>query len=104
MRKIPPKLQIWIDARKKFRLSHAQVQMARELGMIPKKFGKLNNHNQEQWKIPLPDFIEELYYKRFSKLVPDEVKTIEQIFALNEKKKRIKKHKKNLTTSNTSDC
>jgi hypothetical protein len=36
-KKIPEKLQIWIDARKKYRLSHAQVQMARELGLNPKK-------------------------------------------------------------------
>lgn len=91
MKTVPPKLQVWIDARKKFRLSHAQIQMARELGMNPKKFGKLDNHNQEQWKIPLPNFIEELYHKRFSKLVLDEVKTIEQIFALRKKKKSIKK-------------
>jgi hypothetical protein len=30
--------------RRKFRLSHAQVQMARELGMNPKKLGKPDNH------------------------------------------------------------
>jgi hypothetical protein len=42
-----PVLQPWIDARRKFRLSHAHVQMARELGLNPKKLGKLNNHPQE---------------------------------------------------------
>jgi hypothetical protein len=30
------KMQTWIDVRKRHRLSHAQVQMARELGMNPK--------------------------------------------------------------------
>ncbi len=35
--RIPDGLQLWIDARKRHRLSHAQVQMARELGMNPKK-------------------------------------------------------------------
>ena len=34
-KKIPADLQIWIDARKRFRLSHMHVQMARELGMNP---------------------------------------------------------------------
>ena len=34
------KLQTWIDARKCHHLSHAHVQMARELGMNPKKLGK----------------------------------------------------------------
>jgi hypothetical protein len=37
-------LKIWIEARKRFHLSDAQVQMARELGLNPKKFGNLTNH------------------------------------------------------------
>ena len=40
-KKIPDKFKIWVDARKRFHLSHEQIQMARELGMNPKKFGKL---------------------------------------------------------------
>ncbi len=63
-KKIPVKDQMWIDARKQFRLSDVHIQMARELGMNPKKFGKLANHKQEPWKLPLPDFIEELYEGR----------------------------------------
>ena len=43
-----------MDARKKFPLSHEQVQMAQELGLNPKKLGKLANHKQEPWKMPLP--------------------------------------------------
>lgn len=50
---IPQKLRPWIEARKKYRLSHAQIQMARELGLNPKKFGSLTNHKQESWKLPL---------------------------------------------------
>ncbi|HVS08885.1 MAG TPA: hypothetical protein VMS76_03350 [Planctomycetota bacterium] len=38
--KVPPNLQSWIDARKRNHLSHAHVQMARELGLIPRKLGK----------------------------------------------------------------
>ena len=44
---IPQKLRPWIEARKRYHLSHAQVQMARELGMNPKKFGGKANHKQE---------------------------------------------------------
>ena len=55
--RIPDHLQMWIDARKRFRLSHAHVQMARELGLNPKKMGKLDNHEQEPWKLPMPLFI-----------------------------------------------
>ena len=76
---LSPKYQVWIDARKRFHLSHAHIQMARELGMNPKKFGKLANHRQEPWKEPLPDFIESLYWKRFKKDHPDNVRSIEQM-------------------------
>jgi len=76
---LSPKYQVWIDARKRFHLSHAHVQMARELGMNPKKFGKLANQKQEPWKEPLRDFIESLYWKRFKKDRPDNVRSIEQM-------------------------
>lgn len=66
----------WIDAKKKFRLSDTHIQMARELGMNPKKFGSLANHKQEPWKAPLPDFIEDIYFKRFKKDKPDVVKKL----------------------------
>lgn len=87
---LPPKFQAWIDARKKHHLSHAHVQMAIELGLNPKKLGKIDNHKQEPWKAPLPDFIEKIYHKRFSKLHPDEIKSIEQLFKLQQQKKEIK--------------
>lgn len=66
----------WIEAKKKYHLSDMHIQMARELGMNPKKFGGLANHKQEKWKSPLPDFIEDLYYKRFKKEKPDIVKIL----------------------------
>jgi hypothetical protein len=44
--KIPEKYQRWIDARKRCHLSHAHMQMARELGLDPKKFGSLANTRQ----------------------------------------------------------
>ena len=47
---IPDKFKFWIDARKKYHLSHAQIQMARKLGMNAKKFGSLANNDQEPWK------------------------------------------------------
>jgi hypothetical protein len=67
-KKYSPNVQTWIEARKKFRLSEAHVQMAKKLGLNPKKLGKIGNYKQEPWKMPLPDFIESLYEKRFFKL------------------------------------
>ena len=61
--------------------------MARELGMNPKKFGSLANTKQEPWKLPLPDFIEELYFKHFKKNQPDNVRSIEQMVKDYNKKK-----------------
>ena len=78
-RKLDPKLQAWIDARKRHRLSHAHVQMARELGMNPKTLGKIDNHKQQPWKAPLPDFIEFLYERRFGRRRPENVLSIEAL-------------------------
>ena len=92
--KIPEKLQVWINARKKYHLSHAHIQMARELGLNPRKFGKIANHRQEPWKAPLPVFIEDIYFKRFRKKRPDNIKSIEKILKdrlRSKEKRRIKK-------------
>jgi hypothetical protein len=86
-KRISARLQAWIDARKLRHLSHAHVQMARELGMNPKKLGKIDNHKQEPWKLPLPRFIEHLYEERFGKPRPDVVLSIEDIARRKEKKK-----------------
>src|SRR6202022_786379 len=41
MTRIPTKLKPWFEARRRFKLSHAHTQMARELGMNPRKLGSL---------------------------------------------------------------
>jgi len=79
-KRIPDKYQLWIDARKRYHLSDVHIQMARELGMNPKKFGKIANARQEPWKKPLPAFIEDIYHKRFERDKPTDVKSIEEIF------------------------
>lgn len=77
--KILEKYQVWINVRKRYHLSNAHIQMARELGMNPKKFGKIANHKQEPWKTPILVFIQNLYFRRFGKKQPDEIKSIEQL-------------------------
>lgn len=47
-----PAMQAGIDACRCHHLSHAHLQMARELRMNPERFGKINNHKQEPWKAP----------------------------------------------------
>jgi hypothetical protein len=94
--RIPDDLQQWITARKRHALSHVHVQMARELGMNPRKLGKLDNHDQEPWKLPLPAFIQSLYQKCFGKDRPDVVHSIEERVRLLEQKKAAKRERKRL--------
>jgi hypothetical protein len=88
---LDPKLQAWTRARKRHHLSHAHVQMARELGMNPTRLGKLDNHDQEPWKAPLPLFIEDLYEKRFGRSRPEVVRSIEELARDKARKKEARK-------------
>ncbi len=94
--KISDKYQIWMDVRKRYRLSDLHIQMARELGMNPKKFGKIANEKQEPWKAPLPTFIERIYFKRFGRERPVDVKSIEEVLRANEKKKEERRKRKRM--------
>ena len=87
-------LEKWMVAQKRHRLSDKQVQMARELGLNPDKLGKIDNHRQESWKAPLPQFIESIYFKRFKREEPETVKPLKQIMAEMEAKKKRQKEKK----------
>lgn len=95
------KLQKWEIAQKRHHLSDKQVQMARELGFNPDNLRKLDHHKQEPWKEPLPQHIENLYYKRFEKETPDVVKSINQL--LKEDKIKKEKRKKEKTKKKQSE-
>jgi hypothetical protein len=101
--RMPERLQIWIDARTRHHLSHAHVQMARELGMNPKKLGKLDNHRQEPWKVPLPQFIEHLYFKRFGTRRPDVVVSIEERARTEADKQALKREMKRRRAANDGE-
>ncbi len=62
--------------------------------MNPKKLGGMANHQQEPWKVPLPQYIEESYLKHFRKERPDNVRSIEQMVADRARKQaQQKKHR-----------
>jgi hypothetical protein len=92
--RIPHKFLPWIDARKKFRLSNAHIQMARELGLSPKRFGIYADNTDQPWKVPLPQFIEDQYKKQFDKERPDTVLSIEEIAAAHVAKRAARKARK----------
>lgn len=45
----------------------------------PKKFGSLATEKQQPWKLPLREFIAECYFKRFKRVLPEDVRTLEQV-------------------------
>ena len=90
-KKLSQNLKDWVEARRRFHLSHAHVQMARELGMNPRKLGKLDNHDQEPWKAPLPQFIEHLYFKRLGRERPAAVMSVEEWARAQDAKKAARK-------------
>lgn len=89
--RLDPKLQTWVEARRRHHLSHAHVQMARELGMNPTKLGSLDNHRQQSWKQPLPQFLESLYEKRFGRARPEVVVSLEERAATQAKRQAEKR-------------
>lgn len=88
------KLDKWLTAQKRHRLSDSHIQMARELGLNPDKLGKIDNHKQEPWKAPLPQFIEDIYFKRFKREEPLIIKSIKQLIAEEKIKKEQQKKAK----------
>ena len=57
--------QAWRNAKKICQLNARQVEMARALGMNPKKLPSLSPSRQQRWKLPVGEFIEACYGKRF---------------------------------------
>lgn len=87
-------LKKWMATQKRHYLSDRHVQMARELGLNPDKLWKIDNHRQEPWKATLPQFIENIYFKRFKREQPETVRPLKQILKEMEFKKKLQKEKK----------
>ena len=79
MKKPKARLDAWAEAHKRFHLSDLHIQMARELGLNPKKCGGLAHYRQEPWKLPLPECISACYRKRFHRERPAQVVPLAQV-------------------------
>jgi hypothetical protein len=51
----------------------------------------MSSHRQERWKAPLPQFIEELYYKRFGRTAPVTVLPVEERHRRHREKKELRR-------------
>ena len=96
MDRIPPKLQPWFDVRRELGLSNATIQMARELGMNPKKLSRLVQTTGQQWKASLPEFIAHCYEKSHGRDTPETIRSLEQIVKDEANRKEAKRDKKAL--------
>ncbi len=59
----------WAEAKKRCRLNQADIQMAKELGMTPKSLLKNIPSPAQQWKMPVKDWIRDLYESKFGKVI-----------------------------------
>jgi hypothetical protein len=73
VKKSKARLDVWVEAQRRFHLSDLHIQMARELSLHPKQFGGLATHRQEPWTLPLPACIAAWYQKRFHRERPGQV-------------------------------
>jgi hypothetical protein len=63
--------EAWSNTKRICQLNDRHVEMARALGMNPRKLPGLRPSPQERWKLPVGEFIEERYRKRFGGDPPD---------------------------------
>ncbi len=57
----------WAKAKNVCRLNMEDIRMAKELGIPPKSLIKNQPSPSERWKLPVKQWIRELYEKRFGR-------------------------------------
>jgi hypothetical protein len=78
VKKTSDELLRWVEAKRQCGLSDAHVQMARELGINPKRLtGRSGAPGLTN--VPLTQHIEELYLRRFKRTIPDPVVSLRQL-------------------------
>jgi len=54
---------LWAEAKRKCRLNNEDIRMAKELGLNPRSLLKNIPSKTQQWKLPVKDWIREMYQK-----------------------------------------
>jgi hypothetical protein len=76
--------------------------MARELGMNPKKLGKLIPTAGQAWKAPLPEFVAHCYKKSHGRRMPEKVRTLEQVVEDEERRKELRRAKRGIKSTSAA--
>ena len=79
MKETAGQLQSWVKVKRQCALTDAHVQMARELGMNPRRLIESQSKTQGLTQTPLGQCIEGLYFKRFKRPLPDAVAPLRQL-------------------------
>jgi hypothetical protein len=69
-KKVKPKNKkdmLWAEAKRRCRLNNEDIRMAKELGLNPRSLIKNIPSKTQQWKLPVKDWIREMYQKRQEK-------------------------------------
>ena len=72
-------LQAWAKAKRQCGLSDAHVQMAREIGINPRRLTARSGTKPGPTRVPLAQRIEDLYLRRFKRTIPDPVVPLRQL-------------------------
>ena len=59
--------RLWIEAKRRCRLNDNDIQIAKEMGLNPQSLIKNIPYKTEQWKLPVKDWIHQMYQKRQEK-------------------------------------
>jgi hypothetical protein len=59
--------RLWTEAKRKCRLNDNDIQIAKEMGLNPQSLIKNIPSKTEQWKLPVKDWIRQMYQKRQEK-------------------------------------
>jgi hypothetical protein len=90
MKETADHLQLWVKVKRQCALTDAHVQMARELGMNPKRLLQAESPEPE----PLARRIENLYLKRFKKPLPDAVVPLRHLLHDTRARERAEAHER----------
>lgn len=59
--------KLWAEANRRCHLNNEDIRIAKEMGLNPRSLIKNIPSKSEQWKLPVKDWIHEMYRKRRKK-------------------------------------
>jgi hypothetical protein len=62
--------QQWANAQRRCRLSDEALRMAKELGLNPTSLIKNIPSPKQQWKVPVEEWVREMYRRRYGSAAP----------------------------------